>query len=434
MVFAQPLPARFRQIGLFACYVLIFFQPFNQFGALRNISAFVLLVCLIGELAIIRPSFKNTTAVRVALALALWIIISSLIGPYPLDSLNVIRKDFLVQALMLTAALTYVRTSADIWRVVAVALAGIGAVTLLSLIEIARYWALNGFSLWIERSHSSFWGGYASTGAFYLPLLAGWLFVAPKNRVATFFGWALSIAIFVLILLYGSRSPLLSAAIAITILLCLLRKWGALMLSLILVISAIAAIQLAQTDNRFKYDTLFKAQTYVTNSGLSARLSVWSGCWQIIQDRPITGYGYGWKKLAWVINEGPYAKRWTSSQPDVAAYFLQEGKASYGRVNPHNYALQVMFEIGIAGFLLVLLFWGEILRQNIALMRRRTPEIQGLATCLFAVLLGDGISNFGNGHWVGGLANLSLVFAGSLLSLTRQEASGISTRTGTKHG
>ena len=96
-----------------------------------------------------------------------------------------------------------------------------------------------------------------------------------------------------------------------------------------------------------------------------------------------------------------------------------------------------MFEIGIAGFLLVLLFWGEILRQNIALMRRRTPEIQGLATCLFAVLLGYGISNFGNGHWVGGLANLSLMFAGCILSLARQAASdkaaSLSSSTDTKH-
>lgn len=413
-------PISLHKTGLYAWYALIFLQPFNQFGALRIICTIMLLICLVAELRYTRHLAYKQLAPRIAIAVALWAIAVSLLGPYPLDSLHALRKDLLVQVLMLVSALAYIRTAADAWRVVGVALAGFSAVSLFSVVEIGYFWILNGFSLWVERDHESFWGGYASTASFYIPLLTGWLLAAPKRRTWAITGWIVLALAVLLVVLYGSRTPLVVIAMASLALLVLLKRWRSLLIAGLLASCFIVFIQIAPTSHLDRYKSLLKSETYVTNDGLSLRLSVWQGCWQIITVRPFTGYGYGWKKLAWAINDGKFAERW-ETRPDIAKFYLSNGKASYGRVNPHSYLLQVMFEIGIFGLALVIAFWLATLREGIILLRSSDPELRKMAACLLAVLIGHAVANLTNGHWVGGLANLSLVLAGNMLALTRTE-------------
>ena len=59
-----------------------------------------------------------------------------------------------------------------------------------------------------------------------------------------------------------------------------------------------------------RYSSLSSHETYTTNQGLSQRISVWQGTIDVIKDRPFLGYGYGWKKLATVINENNFAEYW----------------------------------------------------------------------------------------------------------------------------
>ena len=413
------LPVRdFRHSGVYAWYFLVVLQPFNQFGGLRALCMIVLLICLVAELRHTRHLANKQLAPRIAIAVALWAIAVSLLGPYPLDSAHALRKDLLVQVLMLVSALSYIRNVADAWRIVGVALAGFSAVTLFSVVEIGYFWVRNGFSLWVERGHDSFWGGYANTASFYIPLLTGWLLAAPKRRTFEITGWVVLAVAVLLVVLYGSRTPLVVIAMASLALFVLLKRLRSLLIAGLIAFCFIVFIQIAPTSHLDNYKSLLKSETYVTNDGLSLRLSVWQGCWQIITVRPITGYGYGWKKLAWVINDGKFAERW-ETHSDIAKYYLSNGKASYGRVNPHSYLLQVMFEIGIFGLSLVIAFWLATLREGIILLRSSDPELRKMAACLLAVLIGYAVANLTNGHWVGGLANLSLVLAGILLALAR---------------
>lgn len=410
-------PAGWNSLGLSAWYALVFLQPFNQFGALRTVCMALLLVALGVTLWRNGPPGKRALAPRIALALALWAIAVSLLGPYPLDSAHALSKDLLAQALMLIAALTYVRSASDAWRIVGVALAGFGALTFFSLAEVGSYWSQNGFSLWINRGHRSFWGGYGASGSFYIPLLCGWLLAAPKKQRWTIAGWAVLLVAVSLVALYGSRTPLVVITVALLALLILLKRWRGLALLGLLALVAAGTLQFAQLDYLDRYRTLFKSDTYTTNQGLSQRLSVWEGCWDVIADRPLTGYGYGWKKLAWAINDGNYAQRW-QNRPDITAYYLFDGKeASYGRANPHSYPLQVMFETGIVGLFLALAFWLTTLREGAVLLRRSGPELKGLTACLIAGLTSYAAANLTNGLWVGGMANTALVLAGCLLAL-----------------
>lgn len=426
------MPPLFRRpswqtVGEFSWLALLFLQPFNQFGAVRILLTVTVLACLTVDWRNTRYSLSShrQIAPRIAAALALWAITVSVFGPYPLDSLQSLRKDFLVQGIILIAALSYVRSPADAWRMVGVTLAGFATVSVLSMAEIIVFWMRNGFTLWVDRDHSNFWGGYASSGSLIIPLLLGWLLAAPKRGASTVAGWALLCLAFFLIFLYGSRTPFPVIAGSALLLFILLKKWrGLLAIGLIgaLLVIAMQTVPLGPFD---KYRSLLKSETYVTNSGLSLRLSVWEGCWQIIADRPLTGYGHGWKKLAWAINDKGVAARWSSERPDIASYYLTDGKASYGKVNPHNYFLQVMFEIGAIGLLLAIAFWIAVVRDSARLLGNRKSAIRDLSACLIATLGAYALSNLTNGQWVGGLANLSLAFAGCLLAMARMEQSDV---------
>ena len=413
--------SHWKTVGQSAWLALIFLQPFNHFGALRLFFTFATLTCLAGD-------WKNNPrgslaghliAPRIALALALWAIVVSVFGPYPLDSFHALRRDLLVQTVMLLAALRYIHAPAQAWRMIGVAIAGFAAVSLMSMLEVITFWVRNGFSLWVDRDHRSFWGGYASTGSLMIPLLLGWLLLAPKRRATSISGWTLVCLAAFLIFLYGSRAPFLIVCGAIFLLLFLLKKWQGLLVASLIALAFTIFVQMAPLGPFDKYRTLVDSETYVTNSGLSQRLSVWEGCWQIIADRPFTGYGYGWKKLAWAINDKGIAERWLTDQPDIADYYLTNGKASYGKVNPHNYFLQVIFEIGAVGLFLAVAFWIAAIRDGTRLLGKAPSATRDLSACLVATLMAYALANVMNGQWVGGLANLSLTFAGGLLSLSR---------------
>lgn len=223
--------------------------------------------------------------------------------------------------------------------------------------------------------------------------------------------------------LYGSRSPLLVVAISVIVLFGLLRAWKSLA-AVFLVITLGAGWFASQSNLGYleKYRSLADADTYVTNQGLSLRFDVWSGVVELIQERPLLGYGYGWKKLAWAINDGGFAERWKANDPGKAAYFLGEkDTASYGKVNPHNYFLQVAFEIGIPGLLLVMTFWLAVFWLGLKGLVRGPIENQRLRAVILTTLLAYMLGNFANGFWVGGLANMACALVGILIGLAVSE-------------
>lgn len=430
---------RLAKAGLFAWLGLLFLQPFNYFGALRLICMGLLLPVLIWVLVTRNPlqRLRWNPALLIACTIAGWAVAVSAFGPYPTESLTALRKDFLVQALILLGAVAFVRSVADIWKMLTVALAGFAAVSLLSLWEIGRYWLENGFSLVIPRTHASYWGGYAAIASLYLPLLLGWLLKTHRGSLAKLSGWGLFLSGSVLVILYGSRTPFPVIAIACLALILFLRRWRTFVCAIAIMAVAAGAIQLTANTQLARYQTLLKSDTYVTNSGLSQRLSVWEGAWEVISDRPWTGYGFGWKKLAWVINEQGYAERWRNERSDIATYYLDNAKAAYGKVNPHNYVLQVMFEIGAIGLALALAFWLTIFKTGTGLLRQVVNlPARELAAVLLATLTAYALANITNGQWIGGLANLSIACAACLLVLEheiKEMNSDVTPSTGLSH-
>ena len=360
---ANGKPDRVIQVVLGLWFGLLFIQPFEKFVAVKYLLMVGLLIAAV-PLALrndIRQRLCGRNIVlSLALAIVVWCIAVSAASPYVADSFHALPRDLLLQAQLLLVGCLLVRSAEQARTALWMIVGGFAAVSVLSSFEVGAYLLNHSLSEGqIPRSHKSFWGGYATMASFCLPLIIAFTASTAATMQQRVVLGALVILGVVLTGLYGSRSPLLVVVISVIVLFGLLRAWKA--LAAVFLVIALGTGWFASQSNLGyleKYRSLAETDTYVTNQGLSLRLDVWSGVVELIEARPLLGYGYGWKKLAWAINDGGYAERWKASDPGKAAYFLGEAeKASYGKVNPHNYFLQVAFEIGVPGLLLDLAVW-----------------------------------------------------------------------------
>lgn len=420
-------PDRLVQLALGMWWGLLFIQPFEKFAAMKYALMVGLLVVAI-PLAL-RTEIRQRLCSRnivlgLALAIVVWCVVVSAASPYATDSLHALSRDLLLQAELLLVGCLLVRSAAQARTALWMIMAGFAAVSVLSSFEVGAYLLNHSLSEGqIPRSHKSFWGGYATMASFCLPLIIAFAVSAATGmRQRGLLAVLLMLGV-VLTGLYGSRSPLLVVAISVIVLFGLLRAWKALAgLFLVIVIGTGWVATQSNLGYLEKYRSLAKTDTYVTNQGLSMRFDVWSGVAELIEAKPLLGYGYGWKKLAWAINDGGYAERWKAGDPGKAAYFLgEEPHASYGKVNPHNYFLQVAFEIGLPGLFLVLAFWGSVFWLGLQGLVRGVIDNQRLRVVILTTLLAYLLSNIANGFWVGGLANMACALVGLLVALTLNE-------------
>lgn len=412
-----------EKLGLYSWYVLLFLQAFYKFGALRQIAIFILLFCIVYAIyqgkrisLIESPVFP---VLAIALLIILWIVLVSLVGPYPVESIKTIRKDFLVQILLLLAPSFYIKNINDAYKVIHIILAGFIVLTLLSSIEVIATSPKYNWEFHELKNNNLFYDGYGGLAGVYVPLLVAFIyFNKHKNtKLATFY-WAILVISVSLIFVYGSRAPLLAAGLSSALLLILFKKWRVLLGLISFSIIGALTIQNMNMGYLNRYSSLASRETYTTNQGLSQRISVWQGTIDVIKDRPFLGYGYGWKKLATVINENNFAEYW-ADRPDIRNYYLSEKggeiKASYGRVNPHNYFIQIAFEIGIVGLLLVMAFWFSIIWLLVKIFKHDKKDTGNFVIAYSGLLFAYMLSNIANGYWIGSLSNIVLACTGCLL-------------------
>lgn len=416
-------PGRLYQIAWVAWGVALFLLPFNQFGGVRNTALLVLLASLLGLWRTVPATGRlmHSRGLVIGLLVATWALLVSIFGPYPVESMSAISKDLLIQVLLVAGAWRLVRGEKDIRRSLMIVLAGFLTVSFLSFAEIIESGVATVFSanlLDAPRRHNAFWGGYAASASVYLPMLVGVAVLLPMRSLWRVGVIALILFVLLLTALYGSRSAILIVFLTGVAGFLLARRFRTLLALLALLAAGLIGLY-SQSDLGYlnKYKSLAKPETYVTNQGLGLRLAVWKGVTEVIAERPLMGFGYGWKKLAWVINDQGFAARWRAEEPDLAQYYLGDSEvASYGRVNPHNYILQVVFELGVIGLALVFAFWGMVLAACIRLIRYHQGAPARWGGILLLTLVGYFLSNINNGYWVGGVANLAVAIAGMALA------------------
>lgn len=410
----------------FFLYMLIFFQPFNGFNSFREISFYGLLVFFIIKISkekTINIDFRDKTIIALSL-LAAWSVLASILGPYPMDSLNALRKNFLIQLLIFLVIITEFKSYNELRTLFLIVVMSFAIVTLTSLLEnfsdlINLNFDLN--ALQAKRTHKMFIGGYANNATFYLPFIAVWLTALNESIWKKWIGKITLFLAFISVFIYNSRTAILAILFAFFVILFLFKKYKLLIISSIIIILSISITYSLKPTAFSKYKSLANFKTYISNEGLSNRFGVWQGALHIIRERPFTGYGYGWKKMAWAARDLNLEEYWKERYPHVYAYYVNEAHLSYGRVNPHNLILQIVFEIGLIGLGIFLWFWTTIIFKILrATFAQKQSQIENFMKYSMGILMSYILVNITNGYWQETYGNMIFMFIASIFVIHKQ--------------
>jgi len=405
-------------------YALIFLQPFNYFNTLREISFYCMLfffsLKLVKEKENIKIDFKDSTIIAIGI-LAVWSFIVSILGPYPIESINSLRKNLLIELVIFFVIITEFKTLQELKPLFLTVITSFFLVSILSIFERNPLEFFN-FHL-LNKTHKMFYGGYANHATFYLPFIVCYILAFKKLKWDKYLAISTLILGILLVFFYNSRTTLIAIPTSIFIIFLLLKKYKILIFSFLIFIICIFMLISSKSDYFSKYKTLINPKTYITNQGLSNRLGVWKGALDIIKERPLIGYGYGWKKMAWVINDLNLTEYWKKYRIDSYNYYVIESHLSYGRVNPHNLVIQIIFEVGIIGLIIFLWMWISVIIKIIKLgflNNNSIIEIKNFAKGSLGILIAYGLINITNGFWQEVYGNLIFFFIASVLVIYRQ--------------
>jgi len=417
---------RYRPVRIFL-YTYLFILPFQRFAGVRNTAFVLMLMLFVSEALRGRVSlFLRDRTVHAFGAVAAVVVLSSALSPYAAESFNFIRKNLLYQAavfIVITSEFDGIEDLRGVFYSLAAGFAG------LSILIIT----LNGPRAvldWLDNMHLEFMSGYSLMATFFIPLVIGYIYTFEKRPLLKLLLSVQLLFWFAMSVLNNHRTQMISIVVSAVVMTLLARRYKTLLFCSLLLTAAALWISALKPGHFDRYRTLLSIETYTNDndSGWNKRFAIWSGTLDIIRERPVTGWGYGWKKIATVVRDGEYLERWRSSKPSTYDYFSENG---YGRAGPHNLALQVVFEVGLVGILALSWFWFTILKKTLYSFMRRSgggPAERFLRYTVPGVLLSYVIINISNGLWEETSGNLMASFAAMTVVAWREYDDGPSGR------
>ena len=410
--------------------MLIFFQPFNRFNSFREIAFYGLLLLFIMKIfknRAIHIDFRDKTIVAISLLVG-WSILASILGPYLLDSLNALRKNLFVQMLIFLVIITEFKSYNELrtlFRIVAVSF------TIVTLASIAENFLdlinlnMNLNALQSKRTHKMFIGGYANNATFYLPFIAVWLTSLKKVPWEKWIGLITIFLGLLTVFAYNARAAISIIPLTILLILFLSKKFKLLVTAAIILAFFFASVFMSVKSDTLlqpKYQSLSDLESFTKNG----RWLLWEGTLHIIKERPITGYGYGWKKMAFVIDDLKLMEYWRKDFPDIYGFMFKPDKNRYGNINPHNLLLQIVFEIGLIGLILFLWLWTTVILKILkTASEKRQSDGKTFVLCSLGVIVSYALINIPNGYWEEAYGNMIFMFIASIFVIHKQYAQRI---------
>jgi len=300
--------------------VYLFLLPFPHIAAPRNTAFVLMLIAFIIKAARgkARFNFRDRTVQAFCLLFAV-ALVTSLMGPYPMESLSFIRKNLVYQGAVFFVIMSEYRSIEDMRPLFYTLFASYALLTALVLAFNSPTVLLD----WIKYPDKRFTGGYSLHGTFYIPLMAGFLY---SVRIRRGLGWAMAAVLAVelfLCFLDNHRGQTAAIFVSLVVVTLLARRYRTLIAGLVLCVLAVALLLGARPRLFSRYRTLVSPGTYTTNaySGWNGRLAIWSGVLDMIGERPLTGYGYGWKKMATVARERGFLEKWDREKSPSYEFF-----------------------------------------------------------------------------------------------------------------
>lgn len=404
----------------------IFFSVIPHATAPKYICAGLMLAVALYQLykkELNKPTFDSVTVTL--LFLSAIVLMSALLSPYRADAFSMLRKEtlpFLLGYLLLTCQ--------QLGSVERKQLAGYVFVALVCGYSIKLSLAIgaginNGWVFSIYETPDlklpRYLDFFAADIIYYLPFLLTPLLFWPIKSVYRWLLGLITLLTLALAFVSGVRTTFIFVAAIISFFL-LCRFWRLRWFFLASVIAFISAAYLAKdyvaNPTVARYYSVISVQTYKGNndSSLSGRKAIARGVWEISKDHPWLGYGPGWKKLPTVAMDGGYIDRWKNSSEPWHVIFVDYCSWGEGRVNPHNFYLMILFEVGSLGLAAYLIFMLAIVIKALGrgLKKSASPEVLGLSVCMLTyvgVYLGAGVAG---GPWL----PITLLVAASVVSLS----------------
>ncbi|MBI5675571.1 MAG: O-antigen ligase family protein [Nitrospirae bacterium] len=298
-------------------------------------------------------------------------------------------------------------------------------ITFASIIEnVAKDWdtfyRLIPSTSWRQLSEY-FFSGYANKATFYLPFIAAWLLSVKEEKWKKRLGIITLCFGFILLYIYNSRTAFISVPIAVLISLLLAERYKFAACYLLAALLITSFIITSDAERFSKYRTLADADTYVSDIGLSGRKGLWLVTFNLIKKRSLTGYGYGWKKMAWVAKDSELIEPLKKEYPIAYDYFTRQTHMIYGKVNPHNLFLQIAFEIGVTGLAVFILLWFTVIHKMITAIRiSKEGEARNFLKCSIGLIVSYVIINLTNGFWQESYGNMIFLFMAMIFVIHRE--------------
>lgn len=405
------------------CFVFLFLNALPRTTAATNILIGLLTISAIVLAAKKQLLIEWRSAISISVisftALAL---LSSVLSPYWQESLQPLRREILPFALvyiLLTGNQTEKKNRKQVAKAVIYALIG-SYVARIALASID--WWIQGFqhdSYTINREAAQFVDFFAVTSPLFLPLMIVALLYWQIGKLWKLLLISCTVVAFALISIAAVRTALLCAIVVTLYQIAPFiwkKKW--VVMACAIVLGTISFVYFKPQIEKAlpKYATIITPSTYRENGSIVERYAIWRGTLEMVETRPLLGYGTGWKKLHDIAySEGFYA-RWQARHDWLDEWGMRYfDTTGYGGSNPHNGFVQLLFETGALG---LIAFLSVLISTGVTALKTKVffGEVW-LWPCVSASLLAYLIINLMNGLW---LASGVVVGIAAVTELARQ--------------
>jgi len=289
--------------------------------------------------------------------------LSAVISPYPTESLAAFRKEYLTPALLILLAGILPWSSQQSQRFITFLIGGIGIGFLVKAMlafwdgAITHPWIFSPYSnpeFFEQNGLPKYVSYFAVDAGLYIPLVLGSvLFWLGRSKIGILLLTSVLLA-YGIVLISGIRTAFFVATVGISlpVLIRYAKPRHIVYLAVVTVLVAVGIIEVAKTNLEVqRYVEIFKPESYSKEKGMSDRYPIWQATSEIVAQRPILGFGPGWQKIPTVAKETGLLDTWKGD----ASYYAQRKvfwfSLTPGKTNPHNLAMQLLFETGWIGLI-----------------------------------------------------------------------------------
>lgn len=408
------------------CLAFIFFSHIPRTAAMVNFLT-GLMIAAIFYLALKRELCVpwKTPLVQSLFALATVILIGVVISPYWSESIPYVRRGILPVTLLVILLVSQKR---ELGNELPVGRAVLGAIVTVYVVRTTLAtvnWWIQGFqhdSYSINRDAAPFVDFYAIDSTLLMPVVLAVCLYWPLNtRLRQFLSMVMLLGV-VLVSISAVRTALLCIVLValfqlIPFMLKNKKRSIILLATFVLILGAVFKPQIERLAPR--YLGIFSHQTYQSDGAMQGRYGLWRATYEMVQQRPLLGYGVGWQKMTQVVHQEGFYERWENSPDEVMNNWANRHfRGGFGSANPHNLPLQILFETGVLGLLTYIWLLSVMICSAIKCWTNRKMDhfANAYAQMVGAYLIAYALVNITNGYWLNDGSTVALIVSGHLFT------------------